>query len=127
MKLIGRKEFLKLPSGTVYCKFPITDDGDAKGMAFGVSAPSIKEDNITNNDFYSCTLGESMIPKGEYNLFDILFSMITTLGKDYPFEHSECRDGMFEDENVGFLIFSKEEVKDMINILQDSLKTAYNK
>ena len=128
MKLVERQYFLKLPAGTVYCKFPLTDKGDANKMLIGISAPCIKGDTVGSNDFYSCTLGETLQPKEANDsvaYFNIFFDMQKNLAKEVPFELTGGRDGMFDDENVGFMIFSKEEVQEMINELQDCLKKAY--
>ena len=125
MKLVNRETFLRLPAGTVFCKFPLNDKGDAHGMMFGISAPSIKGNTICGNDFYSMAIGEGMSPKGEVDFFDTLFSMQENIGKEYPFELFGERDGMFDDENVGFMVFSREEVEDMINELQAALRIAY--
>lgn len=128
MKLVERQYFLKLPAGTVYCKFPLTDNGNAKGMTFGLSAPCIKGDTIGEDDFCTCTLGEDLEPKfnsGTEGLFDTFFDMQKNLAKEVSFELSGGRDGFFDDENVGFMIFSKEEVQEMISELQDCLKKAY--
>ena len=47
------------------------------------------------------------------------------LGKEVPFEMAGGRDGFFDDTHVHFAIYSREEVQEMINELQESLKTAY--
>ena len=125
MKLVDRQYFLHLPAGTVYCKFPLNDKGDAHNRLFGLSAPSIKGDTINDSDFYTCALGEDMSPVDGSNEIDTFFDMQQSLAKEVPFEMNGGRDGMFDDENIGFMIFSREEVQQMIDELQDALDSAY--
>ena len=123
MKLVDRKTFLSLPEGTVFCKFPLTDKGDASGMMYGINTPSIKGESL-NNDFFYCTLGESLQPKEANNseeMFKCFFNMQKELGKEVPFELVGGRDGFFDDENVGFMIYSKEEIQEMIDELTHCL------
>ena len=128
MMLVTRQYFLKMPEGTVFCKFPLNDKGDAAGMTFGIGAPRIKGESIGDIDFFDCTLGESLWPKdcqGSEDFFATLSDMQDQLAKEVPFELVGGRDGFFEDENVGFLIFSRQEVEEMIKELQEALKTGY--
>lgn len=126
MKLVDRKTFLSLPAGTIFCKFPLNDKGDAHWRTFGISTPSIKGDSISDIDFYTCALGEGLSPKdSSLDYLDTLIDMQNNLGKEIPFELSGGRDGMFDDENIGFMIFSKEEVQEMIKELQECITKAY--
>ena len=127
MKLVDRKTFLGLPRGTVFCKFPLNRKSYAGKMPIKISAPQIKGDSLTN-DFYVCTLGEDMMPissegSGEY--FRVLSEMQKNLNQDVPFELVGGRDGFFDDENIGFMIFSKTEIQEMITELSECLKIAY--
>lgn len=123
MKLVNRKTFLSLPEGTVFCKFPLTDKGDASKMTFGMSSPCIKGETV-ENDFFSCTLGEEMQPvnaNDSKELFDTFFDMQKNLGKEIPFESAGGRDGFLDDENVWFMIYSKEEIQEMVDELNHCL------
>lgn len=123
MKLVDRKTFLSLPEGTVFCKFPLNDEGDASKMTFGMGSPCIKGETI-GNDFFSSTLGEEMQPvnaNDSKELFDIFFDMQKNLGKEVPFELAGGRDGFLDDENVGFMVYSREEIQEMINELNHCL------
>lgn len=123
MKLVDRKTFLSFPEGTVFCKFPLNDKGDASKMIFGMGSPCIKGETI-GNDFFSCTLGEDMQPvnaNDSKELFDIFFDMQKNLGKEVLFELAGGRDGFFDDENVGFMVYSKEEIQEMIDELNHCL------
>lgn len=122
MRLVDRETFLKLPSGTVYCKFPLNGNRD---MSFMMTAPSIKGDTVAGIDFFTSTLGEDFTPKGDADIFDTFFAMQHNLGVDVPFELSGGRDGMFDDESVGFMVFNKNEVSEMIDELKECLEKAY--
>lgn len=127
MKLVDRKTFLGLPKGTVFCKFPLNHESYADKMPIEIGAPQIKGDSLTN-DFYAYTLGEDMMPteaEGSDDYFKILFEMQKNLNQDVPFGLVGGRDGFFDDENVGFMIFSKTEVQEMITELSECLKIAY--
>ena len=53
MKIVDRKTFLQMPSGTVFCKFPRFDEGDSSssGLPFAVQNPMIL-DKVADNDFF---------------------------------------------------------------------------
>lgn len=124
MKLVDRKTFLSLPKGTVFCKFPLNDEGDAHRMTFGMGSPCIKGETI-GDDFFSCILGEDMQPvnaNDSEELFDTFFDMQKNLAKVVPFELVGGRDGFFDDENVGFMIYSREEIQEMIDELNHCLR-----
>lgn len=132
MKIVDRKTFMQMPKGTVFCKFPLECEGDAKGLGFGIHPPCILMDTLPSDDgqgdFVPVCLGEDLLPKGyksDLNVDDTLFDMVANLGKEVPFEHSYGRDGFFDDDNVGFAIFSRAEVKEMIALLQQALKDGY--
>lgn len=131
MKIVTRQQFGQMPKGTVFCKFPLKNQGDGERMLFGINTPNILYDKIFDDegnliDFICTELGLSMTPKGEdMDNFESMFYMQDHVGEPIPFEHSIERDGMYDDNNVGFAIFSKEEVEEIVEMLQESLKTAY--
>lgn len=127
MKIVDRKNFLQMPVGTVFCKFPLAFEGDGKHILFGISTPKIL---VSSNavDFWSKAIGGNMYPSQGSNSeqdADILFDMQRNPGKEVPFEHCSVRDGLYEDDNVGFAIFSRDEVKEIISILENALAAAY--
>lgn len=132
MKIVSRAEFLKMPKGTVFCKFPRFDETTRSysEYLFGIDEPNIKmADGSENDDFSYIGLGTSLEPKdcrSCSDFFDTLEDMEAHLGKDVPFEYSIDRDGLYEDDKkVGFAIFSRSDVLAIINALQEALKTAY--
>ena len=130
MKIVDRKTFLTLPAGTVYCKIQFrnplpTEHACAShgwDSSFDIENPYIKGESLTN-DFYCCGLGSEYPKEGEN--FDALRDICDNLGKEVPFEMAGGRDGFFDDTHVHFAIYSRDEVQEMINELQESLKTAY--
>lgn len=131
MKIVTRQQFGQMPKGTVFCKFPLRNVGDGERMMFGIDTPQILYDKTFDDDgnfidFFCVELGWSMTPKEEgVDNFESLFYLRDHPGESIPFEHNIERDGMYDDDNVGFAIFSKEEVEEMVGMLQESLKTAY--
>ena len=133
MKIVSRSEFLKMPKGTVFCKFPRFDEATRtyRKYGFGIEEPCIKmsEPGEMKNDFYSLGIGTDLEPvgcQGSTDFCEILEAMERNLGKEVQFDYSFGRDGMYEtDSEVGFAIFSRAEVELVINTLQDALKEGY--
>ena len=36
MKIVDRKTFMQMPKGTVFCKFPLKNEGDAEHLCVGI-------------------------------------------------------------------------------------------
>lgn len=133
MKIISRTEFLKMPKGTVFCKFPRFNEKTRsyRTYTFGIDEPCIKMDDPgeMENDYYSLGIGSDFEPAGIQGCNDrdeIYMDMERNLGKEVPFDYSYGRDGLFEtDDEVGYAIFGRDEVEKMINVLQEALNTAY--
>lgn len=133
MKIISRTEFLKMPKGTVFCKFPRFDEKTRsyRTYTFGIDEPCIKmnDPGEMENDYYALGVGSDLEPIGVQGCNDMnefYMDMERNLGKEVPFDYSYGRDGMFEtDDEVGYAIFSRDEVEKMINVLQEALNTAY--
>ena len=131
MKIVDRKTFLAMPEGTVYSKIQFraplpTEHAYAKNgwdSTFGIERPYIKGES-TINDFFCAGLGSEYPKDGE--LFDVLDDICKNLGKEVPFEMAGGRDGCYDDTHIHFAIYSREEVQEMINELQESLRTAYS-
>ena len=130
MKLVTRQQFMRMPKGTVFCKFPLSEDGDGCTQVFGIERPSIFDGAIQDHDgsyidFFYAELGALSVADVHRNTTEKLFEMQEHLGMEVPFEQLGERDGLFEDDSVGFAIYSREEVQGMIDLLQEALKTAY--
>lgn len=129
MKIIDRETFKRMPKGTVFCKFPrlnkLTNSYDT--YMFGMTDPMIL-DGPWDVDFYYTQPG-FMTPvesSGSSEDDEIMMDMEQHLGKEVPFEAFSCRDGMFEDnDEVAFAIYSRQEVQEMIDLLQQALKDGY--
>lgn len=127
MKIVDRKTFLQMSKGTVFCKFPINQDGCGTHYCLGIGAPSILDDP-NKIDFFRTKLGSDLFPKsadGSDDMIEILFEMQRNLGMEVAFEHWGGRDGLYEDDSVGFAVYSREEVQEMIDLLQEALKNGY--
>ena len=130
MKIVDRKTFLAMPEGTVYCKIQFRDPLPTEravashgwDSSFDIENPYIKGESLAD-DFYCVGLGSEYPKDGDD--FDVLHDICDNLGKEVPFEMAGGRDGFFDDTHVHFAIYSREEVQEMINELQESLRTAY--
>lgn len=132
MKIVDRKTFMRLPKGTVFCKFPRFNEATRSydNYVFGITEPYVKMDDTNEDDvdFYAIGIGSNLCPAestGSSDDDDILTDMERSPGKEVPFEYSYGRDGMYEGDEVGFAIFSRDEVELMIQTLRESLATAY--
>lgn len=132
MKIVDRKTFMRMPKGTVFCKFPRFNEATRSygDYPFGISEPYVKMDDTDEEsvDFYAMGIGsglEPIVSTGSSDTDDILTDMERNPGKEVAFEYSCGRDGLYEGDEVGFAIFSRDEVVLMIRTLRESLATAY--
>lgn len=134
MKIVDRKTFMQMPRGTVFCKFPRFNEATRSydNYLFGIGEPYVKMEDTDGEsvDFYAMGIGSGLEPigsTGSSDTDDILTDMERNLGKEVTFEYSYGRDAMYEGNKVGFAIFSRDEVQQMINELQQALKYGYSK
>lgn len=132
MKIVDRKTFMQMPKGTVFCKFPRFNEATRSydNYVFGISEPYVKMNDTDEDsvDFYALGIGSNLRPAestGSSKTFDILTDMERNPGKEVAFEYNYGRDGMYEGDEVGFAIFSRDDVELMIRMLRESLATAY--
>ena len=129
MKIVDRETFKQMPKGTVFCKFPRFNEKTRSydNYLFGIQEPAILGGPF-DNDFYYTPIGslEARNADSDVENMDILTDMEQNLGKEYPFEHWSGRDGMYEGDEVGFAIYSRDEVQEMVNLLQEALMEGYN-
>ena len=98
-----------------------------------ITRPAVQEPMILDgadagcNDFYFIEPGFMTPAEAESSTedTDILMDMEANLGKEYPFEAFSSRDGFFEGDEVGFAIYSRQEVEEMIRLLQEALEKGY--
>ena len=96
MKIVNRKTFLQMPSGTIF----------AKGNKWFFESLCIKGDSL-HNDFY-CLDPAWIDSEDDRQQFDRLDEMLST-GCSFPIESSESRDGLFDDDAL-FLIFELDDL-----------------
>jgi hypothetical protein len=114
MKIIGRKQFLLLPSGILYRKYEpcITYDF------------CVKKDVVNEGDFYYTPFDaidcENLQQRCE------LFEKYREDGCNFEFDYEiECRDGEFEDDQL-FIIYEEKDILQLIDKLTE-IKNEYKK
>lgn len=117
MKIVDRKTFLQMPEGTVFCKI-------GKNDCF-ISEPCVKHEPLCGNDFFNTGISDFMFGNGSDDFTEAIFAMQQDPTKEYEMELWGGRDGYFEGSEIRFLIFSKSEVQQMIELLQEALKNGY--
>ncbi len=109
MKVYSRAEFLKLPSGTLFCK--------GEPWAFG--GMQVKGDTLDNcNDFFCLGL-EWVDASDSGEATDRLEEMLRT-GASYPMEESFGRDGCFDVKDV-FLVYEMADLERLAVYLQRAM------
>ncbi len=110
MRIVNRKEFLSMPSGTVYCKYGDNYFGDM----------SIKYGSLLNDWDYQA-IGDFDDCNDSGEMFDKLDQMKADSSVSFPLNcDTSMRDGLFEDEQM-FVVFSSSDVKNIIRILVNTL------
>lgn len=122
MKIVDRKTFLQMPSGTVYCNLPIRADDEYHdpllwGQPLMVKYESIKDDKGEYIDFFFKPVGWGLVASRYEDQHDALVYMQQHPGEDVRFSHVGERDGAFEADGVGFAILSEKEISDIKNML----------
>lgn len=112
MKIVSKKEFLKLPEGTVFF-----ERKDAVGMFVGDLR--IKGESIGDKDFFYTPISNPFFLEGEHS--DNYFLMYGGEEREVYFD-TEVREGLYDD-SIEYFVLDKSEVKAMIDALTD----AYNK
>lgn len=104
MKIVNRKEFLALSPGTLYQKYkPCFCEG-----------LEIKFNNVNDNDWAVLHLDAiALVPAGDPNAVDALLDANTGFRIDCS---NIARDGCF-DADQQFMIWEKEDIKDLIDLL----------
>ena len=110
MKIINRKEFLKLPAGVIYSKFEPCIFGDIR----------IKGDTSYNDWYYQDLLMIDANDSGEWS--EIVHSAMNE-GENIPLNlHYEGRDGYYDEDQL-FAVF---ENKDAIQLVHRLIETLSN-
>jgi len=111
MKIVNKKEFLKLPENTIYCSF------DKNNFAFNGFAVKLES---LENDWYYMDLTDFDNWDDSEERIENIQKMITE-GKEYPLSlNCSSRDGMFEDDEM-FCIYDKYDVERIMSVLSESI------
>lgn len=112
MKIVNRKGFLQLPSGTLYSKYR------SSGIVDGLYE---KGDSLTNDWYYVDLLGE-IEANNDVEFHDAFRE--AEQGKEFSLDYEcGCRDGSYE-EDAMFVTYSKKDVYKLIGQLSD-ISTKY--
>ena len=122
MRIVDRKTFLTLPSGTVFAKFG-GPAGDLTDAYFGEVA--IKCDTVGSDFVCQDLLGQFEGWTGSDSHFDEIDRMTADQSHESPAldYDSAGRDGLFDDKQR-FAVFSHEDTRRLIARLQSALDEA---
>jgi hypothetical protein len=110
VKIVSKKEFLKLPPGTIYSKYQPINFGDIE----------IKGETISDFDYYYTYIAGNIDAEDFGELFDKMDELKKS-DIDIPIDlEIENRDGLFEDDQL-YAIYSKEDIKSIIKKLEAAL------
>lgn len=121
MKLYNKKDFLKLPEGTVYFDKPQIDGHDC----LWVGSLHIKGESIKDFDFFQSNINSSWLKNcddsnDQIDLWNKVFA-----GEDVDLDFdSYNRDGMYDDDDK-YYVLNKGEVKEIIKVLTEAYDMAY--
>ena len=110
MRIVDRKTFLTLPSGTVYQKY---EPCIFSGLA-------IKRDSL-ENDWFLTSLDDASF-QNEWDSGDHFdLCAVAESGENVPLDYDiEQRDGCFDDSDL-FAVWTKDDVRGFISLLQATL------
>ena len=121
MKLYNKKDFLKLPEGTVYFDKPQIDGHDC----LWVGSLHIKGESIKDFDFFHSNINSPWFKNcddsnDQVDLWNKVFA-----GEDVDLDFdSYNRDGMYDDDDQ-YYVLNKNEVKEIIKVLTEAYDIAY--
>lgn len=115
MKLLNKKEFLKLPEGTVYFEKVKAENACYFGHLF-IKGETLQPDDYYEIDLISPDLSPNSHSEG-YECFDKL-NKGETLNIDFNYGG---RNGLYDDTDM-YYVLDKEDVKSLIDVITE----AYN-
>lgn len=128
MKFVNIHTLLKMPKGTVFCQSHTSVVESAKHNDYPiVNARVLNKVNGQVFYFTLVTMLRPVVEKGT-DFVDKLQYMLDNLGVEVKCKQTELNLGKYFDDlenNYVYGIYSKEEVKCMIDILQQALKDGY--
>jgi len=114
MKIVNRKEFLKLPANTLYAKYEPCNFWD-----LAIKGYSIVYSDGTGNDWYYMEIEDLNTNESHSSddYHEILSTMVDT-GKSYSNDYCTwSRDGLYDDDDGLFAIWEKEDLVNLIELL----------
>ena len=114
MKIITKQEFYNLPEGTLYCEYQPYAFGELKlkGETIIVDGEPI--------DYRYCNLRGDVLEADDTSSFVDILSCAEKTGEDFKLELGEYnawRDGLYNEEQL-YAVYSKEEVKGLVKVLE---------
>lgn len=110
MRIVDRKTFLAMPSGTVFAKFAPCWFGDLH----------IKGDSLDSNDFIAEAITDAFDNNGSEQFADRCYEM-KDKGASYPMTFdATMRDGLFDDDQL-FAVWDRSDVTALIERLSRAL------
>lgn len=121
MKLYNKKDFLKLPEGTVYFDKPEIDGQDC----LWVGNLHIKGESIKDFDFFHSNINSSWFKNCDDSNDQVALWNKVFSGEDIDLDFdSYNRDGMYDDDDQ-YYVLNKNEVKEIIKVLTEAYNMAY--
>ncbi len=110
MKIYKRKEFVKLPEGTIYCK----------GKPWYWEQLSVKAESINDNsDFIEMQL--NTIESNDSGDLIEKYDRMLELGESHPLTDDYYgRDGCFDDEDI-FLVYERHDLQVLKSIIDKAI------
>lgn len=121
MKLYNKKDFLKLPEGTVYFDKPQIDGHDCLWVgSLHIKGESIKDFDFFHSNINSPWFKNSDDSNDQVDLWNKVFA-----GEDVDLDFdSYNRDGMYDDDDQ-YYVLNRNEVKEIIKVLTEAYDMAY--
>lgn len=122
MRLYNKKDFLKLPEGTVYFDKPYEKDGIRKLLVgnMHIKGESLKSDFCINSDINASDFKLSHNDLEHDYFWNKIFEGEDV---DLDFECGYC-NGMYDDDDQ-YYVLNKNEVKEIIKVLTEAYNMAY--
>lgn len=122
MKLYNKKDFLKLPAGTIYFDKPYELDNIAK---LYVGKMHIKGESLNNDFFIDGDINSSWFKEAHSDTEGINLWHRLLKGEEFDVDFA-CgyRDGMY-DSTDQYYVLNRSEVKELIKVLTEAYNMAY--
>lgn len=125
MRIVNRKELLAMPLGTVFTKIRMEDGAPI----FDEYNPVQVLEDVWDDagSLTSFSIGNNMEPMSHLNIetLDAYAELDNDHEKEIPFEHVE--ESETDRADTTYVIFSREEVEEMMFILAQAIQRGYNK